>query len=352
MKRAFLLTISRTAVSLTMTSLSVIVPIYNEEDNIVLLVERILHSLPPQYDAEIIFIDDGSSDNSLVLLKKIAAANASVKVISFVRNMGQTAAMQAGIDHANGEVLVCMDGDLQNDPADIACLLEKLDEGYDVVSGWRLHRQDSALKRNLPSRVANTLISKISGVILHDYGCSLKAYRSHVIKPIRLYGEMHRFIPIYAAWHGAKVTEMPVRHHARQFGTSKYGLERILKVLLDICVIKFLDKYLTKPIYIFGGCGLVAFTLAFIAWIWALGLKWFGGVSLILTPLPLFGGIALLVGVMCVLMGLLAEIMSRVYFESQNKPPYLIKKTINLDPDRRQNCQQWATITPKIRQAG
>jgi glycosyltransferase involved in cell wall biosynthesis len=330
-----------------MIALSVIVPLYNEEYNIVALAERIVHFLPSQ-DAEIIFVDDGSTDNSLPLLEKIAAANAAVKVISLARNMGQTAAMQAGIDHASGDVLVFMDGDLQNDPADIARLCEKLEEGYDVVSGWRLHRQDDALKRNFPSRVANTLISRISGVKLHDYGCSLKAYRRSVIKPIRLYGEMHRFIPIYAAWQGAKIAEIPVQHHARQFGASKYGLERIFKVLLDICVIKFLDKYLTKPIYVFGGCGIVSCALACLAFLWAFGLKLFGGVSLIQTPLPLFGGIALLVSVMCILMGLSAEIMSRVYFESQHKPPYIIKKIINGTPGQ----SQAAAMPSGLKEAG
>jgi len=336
-----------------MTALSVIVPIYNEEDNIVSLAERILNILPStNNDVEIIFIDDGSSDNSFPLLKEIALANVAVKVIRFTRNMGQTAAMQAGIDHASGEVLVFMDGDLQNDPSDIVRLLEKLDEGYDVVSGWRKNRQDSALSRNFPSWVANRLISKISGVKLHDYGCSLKAYRRDVIKPIRLYGEMHRFIPIYAAWHGAKITETPVQHHARQFGASKYGLERIFKVLLDICVVKFLDRYLTKPIYVFGGCGIFAFLLAVLAFIWAFSLKLFGGISLIQTPLPLFGSIALLIGIMCVLMGLLAELTSRVYFESQRKAPYIIKEIINGTPDRQQNSPPVVCVTTKNQKVG
>lgn len=320
----------QTGPEISRTELSVIVPIYNEEDNIVLLVERIKSSLPHKKEAEIIFIDDGSTDNSYLLLKKIAAENAEVKVIRFARNTGQTAAMQAGIDHASGELLVFMDGDLQNDPSDIARLLDKLDEGYDVVSGWRLNRQDNAIKRRFPSWLANKLISKISGVKLHDYGCSLKAFRCNVIKPVRLYGEMHRFIPIYAAWIGAKVTEVPVTHHARKFGYSKYGLERIFKVLLDILVIKFLEKYLYKPMYVFGGCAFFSFVLAIFSFIWAFYLKFFKSISLIQTPLPLFGGILSLVGVMCILMGLLSEVISRTYHESQDKKAYTVRERINM----------------------
>jgi glycosyltransferase involved in cell wall biosynthesis len=319
--------------------ISIIIPLYKEEENIDMLVERINPVLQNLISAEVIFVDDGSKDNTFALLQKYAERNKKIKVIGFVRNSGQTSAIQAGIDHASGNIFVFMDGDLQNDPDDIPAIINKLSEGYDVVSGWRKNRKDNAIKRNLPSHVANWLISRISGVHLHDYGCTLKAYRRSVLKNVRLYGEMHRFIPIYAVWQGAHVIEMPVTHHARQFGKSKYGLERIFKVLLDICVIKFLDKYLTKPIYIFGGFGIFAFSLSVIAFIWSFVLKIFFSTSLIQTPLPLFGSIAILISIMCFLMGLLAEVMSRTYFESQSRKPYTIGKTLNVPPSPHENTE-------------
>ncbi len=312
---------------------SLIIPVYNEEDNLPILfgkIRELRERLAGQHEIEAVFVDDGSSDSSFERLNEEAGKSSYVKVVRFVRNTGQTAAIQAGIDHASGDVLVFLDSDLQNDPADVPALLSKLDEGYDVVSGWRKDRKDNAIKRNLPSRIANRIISKVSGVHLHDYGCTLKAYRREVIKDVRLYGEMHRFIPIYATWQGAKVAEMPVSHHARVHGSSKYGLERVFKVILDIFVIKFLDRYLTKPIYIFGGCGLVSFALSFLALLWALILKFSGGPTLIETPLPLFSGIAFLLGFMCVLMGLLAEVLSRTYFESQYRRAYIVREVRNL----------------------
>ena len=314
--------------------ISLIIPVYNEEESLPALFEAIDHvsgDLPP---LEAIFIDDGSSDKSYELLKARAERDPRFKVLQFAANSGQTAAIQAGIDYASGDILVFLDSDLQNDPADIPKLISKIDEGYDVVSGWRKDRKDNPVKRNLPSRVANAIISRVSGVPLHDYGCTLKAYRRDVIKPVKLYGEMHRFIPIYASWQGARVTEMPVTHHARRFGASKYGLERVFKVILDILVVKFLSRYLTKPIYIFGGFGLAALFLAFLSLAWALGLKFFGDVSLIQTPLPLFSGVCFLLGCMCILMGLLAEVVSRTYFESQNKRGYLLRNSINIDAKR------------------
>lgn len=313
--------------------ISLIIPVYNEEDSLEQLfgkIEEIAADLPPM---EVILVDDGSSDNSFAIMQAQAQKDQRFKVARLALNTGQTAAIQAGIDYASGDVLVFMDSDLQNDPADIPRLLTKLDEGYDVVSGWRKNRRDNAIKRNLPSHIANSIISIVSGVNLHDYGCTLKAYRRNVIKNVRLYGEMHRFIPIYASWQGAKVGEIPVTHHARQFGKSKYGLERIFKVLLDILVIKFLDKYLTKPIYVFGGFGLFAFFIAFVTLILALCMKFFGHTSLISTPLPLFSGIFFLVGCMCILMGLLAEVVSRTYFESQNRHSYVIRSVCNLPDD-------------------
>jgi glycosyltransferase involved in cell wall biosynthesis len=312
--------------------LSIIIPVYNEEDSIQPLYDRLTAELARlDHDYEVILVNDGSSDATEQRLAALARSDTRIKVVNFRRNFGQTAAMMAGIDHASGEIIIPMDGDLQNDPADIQHLLAKLDEGYDVVSGWRKDRQDHEFKRNLPSRIANSLISWISGVRLHDYGCSLKAYRREVIKGVRLYGEMHRFIPIYASWQGARVTEIAVAHHARQHGKSKYGLERIFKVLMDLIVVKFLARYENKPIYVFGGFGVLSILVSFLSGILAVYLKLFEHVSFILTPLPLLVVMAFITGIMSILMGLLAEIMMRTYYESQGKSVYLVKSTLNLD---------------------
>ncbi len=311
--------------------LSIIIPVYNEEENIFPLHERLRVALEKAaLDFEVIFVNDGSTDATESHLRTVAAGDPRYKVISFYRNFGQTAAMMAGIDYAQGDVIVPLDGDLQNDPADIPRLLDKLAEGFDVVSGWRLHRMDAALTRILPSKIANWLISTISGVPLHDYGCTLKAYRKHVVKGIKLYGEMHRFIPIYASWQGGKVTELPVSHFPRVRGQSKYGLGRIVKVVLDLVVVKFLASYANKPIYIFGGFGLVGVGVSFVAGLAALYLKFFENVSFISTPLPLLVVLSFITGIMCILMGLIAEIMVRTYYESQGKPVYLVKETINV----------------------
>ena len=311
--------------------LSVVIPLFNEEENIPKLYASLIENLPTlNKEFEIIFVNDGSRDGSEQRLAAIAATDQRIKIINFRRNFGQTAAMMAGIDHASGEVIIPMDGDLQNDPADISKLVEKLDEGFDVVSGWRHDRQDAALRRNLPSRLANSLISFISGVHLHDYGCSLKAYRREVIKDVKLYGEMHRFVPIYATWQGAKVTEIPVKHHPRIHGESKYGLERVAKVLLDLIVVKFLAHYSTKPIYVFGGFGFCFLLLALMSGVFALYLKIFAGISFILTPLPLLTALAFITGIMSILMGLMAELIVRTYYESQGKSVYLVRNTINL----------------------
>ena len=237
--------------------LSIVIPVYNEEANVFPLHERVSAALQGiGIDYEVILVNDGSNDATESNLSVIATKDPRFKVVNFRRNFGQTAAMMAGIDFASGDIIVGLDGDLQNDPADIPKLLDKLAEGYDVVSGWRLNRKDAALNRKLPSRIANWLISRMSGVPLHDYGCTLKAYRKEVVKGVRLYGEMHRFIPIYASWQGGKVTEIPVNHFPRIHGRSKYGLERVIKVILDLLVVKFLASYATKPIYVFGGFGL------------------------------------------------------------------------------------------------
>ncbi len=313
---------------------SVVIPLFDEVDNVEPLAEALqpaLEGLNRPY--EVIFIDDGSTDGTAEKLAIVAKTNPRFKVISFKRNVGQTAAMMAGIDHAQGAVIVPMDGDLQNDPADIGKLLDKLDEGYGVVSGWRQKRKDAFWTRTLPSRMANSLISWVSGVHLKDYGCTMKAYRRDVLEGFRLYGEMHRFVPIYAKWQGARVTELPVRHHPRTRGHSKYGLTRAFKVLLDLLVVKFLTQYETKPIYIFGMVGLGFFGISFIAAIWALYLKVVEGIAFVQTPLLLLFTLGFITGVMCILMGLLAEVLVRIYYEAQNKTPYTVKDRINIAAD-------------------
>jgi glycosyltransferase involved in cell wall biosynthesis len=312
--------------------LSVVIPLYNEADNILPLYEKVTGIAPLLgCDLEMILVNDGSTDGSRALLNDLALRDGRVKVIHFRRNFGQTTAIMAGIDYSSGDVLIPMDGDLQNDPQDIPKLLAKLMEGFEVCSGWREDRKDHALKRNFPSRIANWLISMISGVHLHDYGCSLKAYRREVIKDVKLYGEMHRFIPIYATWQGARVTEIPVAHHPRIHGKSKYGLERTFKVILDLIVVKFLAQYAQKPIYVFGTFGLLSLFIAFIAATAALYYKISGLKSFIETPLPLIFVMASITGIMCILMGLLAEIIMRTYYESQSKSVYLIDECRNLE---------------------
>jgi glycosyltransferase involved in cell wall biosynthesis len=311
--------------------LSVLVPIYNEEESIPTLYEKLVEALDSlKRSWEVILVDDGSSDKSWQLLEEMAARDKRIHCVRFVRNFGQTAALAAGIDYASGEILIPMDADLQNDPVDIARLLAKLDEGYDVVSGWRKERQDEFFTRLIPSWTANKIISVISGVRLHDYGCSLKAYRHEVIKDVRLYGEMHRFVPIYASWMGAKVTEIPVTHHARQFGQSKYGLSRTFKVVLDLILVKFLSSYATKPIHIFGAAGFLCFIGGVLAFAWMVVLK-FLGTSFISTPLPVLVAMCMMLGVQFIFMGLLAEIQMRTYHESQDKTIYRVKKTLNTE---------------------
>lgn len=310
--------------------LSIIIPIYNEGKNIGALLDalyRVLREL--NCDFEIVAVNDGSNDDLYEILCAAAAEHNELMVVNFRRNFGQTAAIMAGIDHASGEVLVFIDADLQNDPADIPRLLDKLHEGYDVVSGWRKDRQDSRFRRNLVSRVANALISWMSGVRLRDYGCTLKAYRADVIRSVRLYGEMHRFIPVYAKWMGARITEIPVLHHPRRHGQSNYGLERIFKVLLDLIVIKFLDRYFLKPIYVFGGFGIASIILSFASGSLMLFLRFVEGVSMISTPLPLLAAMTFLLGIVSILMGLLAEMIVRTYFELQKRAAYHVRNVIN-----------------------
>ena len=309
--------------------LSVVVPIYNERENIPYLSATLFDVLDAiRVPFEIIAVNDGSSDGSAQALDREASRRRELKVVHFRRNFGQTAAIMAGIDYASGETLVTIDADLQNDPRDIPLLLAKLDEGFDVASGWRANRQDAA-KRNIMSRIANQIISWASGLKLHDYGCTLKAYRRDVLRGSRLYGEMHRFIPIYASWMGARVIEVPVRHHARRFGKSKYGLERTIKVPLDLIVIKFLDRYFSRPVYLFGGFGILSILFSFgivglmVFW------KLFEGISMISTPLPVLAAIAFLIGITSILLGLLAEMLVRTYFESQRRRTYDIRDILN-----------------------
>lgn len=310
----------------TETEISVVIPVFEEEGNLEALHADLTRALAGR-DYEVVFVDDGSRDASGAILDKLAAADPRVRALHFARNFGQTAAISAGLDCARGRVIVPMDADRQNDPADIPILLAKLYEGWDVVSGWRRERKD-AFVRVLPSMVANRLISVISGVRLHDYGCMLKAYRREVMEGVRLYGEMHRFIPIYASWHGARVLEIPVRHHPRTAGRSKYGFGRIWRVALDLLVVKFLASYSTKPIHVFGGFGLGCFGLAAVSALAAVWLKYFGepARSFIQTPLPLLTVLLVVLGFMSILMGLLAELVVRTWYESQGRTTYVLRQ--------------------------
>lgn len=311
--------------------LSVVVPVYNEYENIPLLYDEVVKALKDINDWELILVNDGSKDNSLEALKELAAKDTRhVKVIGLRRNFGQTAAIAAGIDHASGEIIVLMDADLQNDPSDIPAMLDKLNEGYDLVSGWRKNRQDNLL-RTFPSKIANRLICRVTGVHLHDYGCTLKAYRREVIKGFRLYGEMHRFIPAYADSFGARIVEMPVKHHPRIHGQAKYGLERTMKVLLDLFTVKFLSSYADKPIYLFGGTGMVLSGVSLIVLLFLAIRRIFWGVSVMASPLFMMAIMVFILGFQSVLMGLIAELLVRTYHESQGKTVYHILEMINFD---------------------
>ncbi len=314
---------------------SIFLPVYNEEPNLLPLHAKLDEALKGlDRSAEIVYVDDGSTDGSLKILREIAELDPRVRVVALRRNYGQTAAMAAGIDAASGRVLIPMDADLQNDPADITRLLKKLDEGYDVVSGWRKNRKDKMITRKIPSIMANRLISWIGGVPLHDYGCSLKAYRRESLQDVRLYGEMHRFIPIYASWAGARVTEIPVEHHARTMGKSKYGLSRTLKVVFDLMTIKFMASYQTKPIYVFGMFGMFAFAISVLAGLYAVFLKLFHKADFVQTPLPILTMLMFAVGVQFLLMGLLAEMLVRTYHESQAKAIYAVRERLGFKNDK------------------
>ena len=314
---------------------SIIVPVYNERENLEPFLKALAQALDPTGEVyEVLLVDDGSTDGSDAYLETLPARDPRIKVLQFRRNFGQTAAMAAGFDHATGDILVPIDADMQNDPHDIPAVLAKLRAGFEVVSCWRQKRKDPWLSRRLPSKLANALISYISGVHLHDYGCTLKGYRREVLKHIRLYGEMHRFIPVYASWAGAKVAEIPVRHHARLSGASKYGLSRTFKVILDLITVKMLGSYSTKPMYFFGGVGLMACAGGFIFALWTLFDKFFAGVKAHNNPFLLLAVFLCLVGVQFILMGLVAELVIRTYFESQNKAPYIVRRILVSDKNK------------------
>jgi len=315
---------------------SVIVPVYNESESLPILQNKLIDALGSIGRAwEVIYVDDGSRDNSLAVLEELASKDPEhIRVLSFRRNFGQTTAIAAGIEHSSGNVIVLIDADLQNDPADIPMLLDKLDEGYDLVSGWRVSRQDKFITRTLPSRIANGLISYVTGVKLHDYGCSLKAYRREVITGFRLYGEMHRFIPAYASSVGAKIIEVPVRHHPRKFGKAKYGLERTLKVTLDLFTVKYLISYSQKPIYIFGSVGVGLIFLSILDVIYLVMRRLIIGEHMIRSPLLQMGTMLFVMGFNSILLGLIAEQLMRTYHEAQSKPTYTLLKKINMPDDR------------------
>ena len=312
--------------------LSIVIPVYNENENLPLLQSAIQQSLCNLQNLawEVIYVDDGSSDSSLQVLERLAAEDPDhTRVVALRRNFGQTAAIAAGIDHSRGDILILMDADMQNDPADIPMMLEKMEQGYDVVSGWRLNRQDTFLTRVLPSRIANWMISTVTGVHLHDYGCTQKAYRREVITGFRLYGEMHRFIPAYANSVGARIIEIPVHHHARRFGKAKYGLTRTLKVVLDLFTVKYLISYANKPIYLFGGTGIFLMVLSAITMLFLLVRRVGLGIPVLTSPFFLMSTMFMILGFQSILMGLIAEMLVRTYHESQSKPTYTIRKVIN-----------------------
>ena len=316
-------------------NISVVIPIYNEEENVTLLYDELSSVMQAlDCDYEILFVDDGSNDSTLSILKSIQAGDSSVVVVQFRKNFGQTAAMSAGFDYARGDVIITMDGDLQNDPHDIPRLIDKINEGFDVVTGWRYDRKDAFVSRRLPSIIANKIISWTTGVALHDYGCTLKAFRKEVIKNIHLYGEMHRFIPAIASGMGISFTEIKVNHRARRFGTSKYGISRTIRVVLDLITVKFLLSYATRPIQIFGLLGIISGTVGFVIALIMTIQRQFFGVPLSDRPLLLLAIVLIFIGIQFISIGLIAELQARTYHETQQKPVYFVKDVFGLTSDR------------------
>ena len=316
--------------------ISVVVPLLNEQDNIQPLYEQIKEALDNKYNYEIVFVDDGSADNSFNILTRLQKADARIRVIRFRKNFGQTAALSAGFTYARGEIVAAIDADLQNDPADIPKMIDKLHEGFDVVSGWRKKRHDKVFTRLLPSKIANWLIAEITGVKLHDFGCTLKAYRKEILEETKLYGEMHRFIPALASWSGARIAEMTVNHRPRKAGTAKYGLERTVKVILDLITVKFLLSFSTKPNQLFGGWGVLALFIGGISGLAVILMKILRGIDMTGNPLLYLTILLLVVGIQFILMGLLAELLVRTYHESQNRPTYVIKEILESSTEERQ----------------
>ena len=318
---------SRDKASIKKVELSIIIPVYNEVENVKLLLESILNVLINlEKDFEVIFIDDGSTDGTDKVLKELSKKSPQIKAIRFRRNFGQTAALAAGFDYAAGDIIVSLDGDLQNDPKDIPMMINKLEEGYDVISGWRKNRKDDIEMRKIPSIIANRIISKFTGTYLHDYGCSLKVYRKEIAKDLSLYGELHRFIPALASIEGAKIKEVAVNHHSRKYGKSKYNIFRTFKVILDLMTVVFLRKFMTRPLHIFGRIGMGCFFLGFVINLCLVVEKYAFSVDIGQKPLLLLGVLLILTGIQLVSTGIIAEIMIRTYFESQNKSIYRIKE--------------------------
>ena len=314
--------------SASVPDLSIVVPLFNEEESLPLLVEKLLLALRPLGRSfELVLVDDGSSDRTAEVLRQQTAGAPELVAVLLRRNYGQTAAMAAGFDASRGRLIVTLDGDLQNDPADIPMLLERLEQGYDLVSGWRHQRQDHAVSRLLPSKIANALIARVTGVRLHDYGCSLKAYRRELVEDMNLYGELHRFLPALAFIEGARIAEVKVNHNARQFGQSKYGIDRTFRVLMDLFTVWFMKRFLTRPMYVFGFGGLSAMGIGALLSAYLLAVK-LGGAEIGNRPLLLVAVLALITGVQLFCFGLLSEVQMRTYHESQGRPIYRVRETL------------------------